>query len=199
VAHFDCLGDLGDPVGAARHVRRALNADGTWLIVEPQAGDRLEDNFNPVGRLSYGASTLICTPHALSEGNESALGGMLEPLLDIAVASAGTRTARKVGLLVVDCKSTGPEAMSQLADHVRTVCANRPVVRFAETQLAVLLIGMDEAKGRTEALDLVTAAHATGLTVSSGYASLAAGELAAQLIAAAEADLASAGPNTLIG
>ena len=75
VAHFDCLHDLGDPLGAAQRVRSALNPDGTWLIVEPQARDRLEDNLNPIGRLFYGASTLICTPHALSEGNESALGG----------------------------------------------------------------------------------------------------------------------------
>jgi SAM-dependent methyltransferase len=74
VAHFDCLHDLGDPLSAARRVRSVLNPDGTWLIVEPQARDRLEDNFNPIGRLSYGASTLICTPHALSEGGESVLG-----------------------------------------------------------------------------------------------------------------------------
>jgi SAM-dependent methyltransferase len=75
VAHFDCLHDLGDPLRAAQRVRNALGPDGRWLIVEPRASDRLEENFNPIGRLSYGASTLICTPHALSEGNGSALGG----------------------------------------------------------------------------------------------------------------------------
>jgi SAM-dependent methyltransferase len=75
VAHFDCLHDLGDPLGAASRVRSALDTDGTWLIVEPHAGDRLEDNLNPIGRLFYGASTLICTPHAISEGSESGLGG----------------------------------------------------------------------------------------------------------------------------
>jgi SAM-dependent methyltransferase len=74
VSHFDCLHDLGDPLGAASRVRSALDPDGTWLIVEPQARDRLEDNLNPMGRLFYGASTLICTPHALSEGSGSALG-----------------------------------------------------------------------------------------------------------------------------
>ena len=74
VAHFDCLHDLGDPLGAAQRVRSALKPDGTWLIVEPQAGDRLEDNLNPIGRLFYGGSTLICTPHAMSEGGEPALG-----------------------------------------------------------------------------------------------------------------------------
>jgi SAM-dependent methyltransferase len=75
VAHFDSLHDLGDPLGAASRVRSALEPDGTWLIVEPHAGDRLEDNLNPIGRLFYGASTLICTPHALSEGSQSGLGG----------------------------------------------------------------------------------------------------------------------------
>ncbi|MDQ6793725.1 MAG: methyltransferase domain-containing protein [Chloroflexota bacterium] len=74
VAHFDCLHDLGDPLSAAQRVRAALNPDGTWLIVEPQARDRLEDNLNPIGRLFYGASTLVCTPHALSEGGDPALG-----------------------------------------------------------------------------------------------------------------------------
>jgi SAM-dependent methyltransferase len=75
VAHFDSLHDLGDPLGAALRVRTALDPDGTWLIVEPQARDRLQDNLNPIGRLFYGASTLICTPHALSESSGSALGG----------------------------------------------------------------------------------------------------------------------------
>ncbi|MEO6246652.1 MAG: class I SAM-dependent methyltransferase, partial [Opitutaceae bacterium] len=61
VAFFDCLHDMGDPVGAAKHVRSSLKPDGTWLIVEPAAGDRIEDNLNPVGRVFYAASTMICT------------------------------------------------------------------------------------------------------------------------------------------
>ena len=64
---FDCLHDMGDPVGAARHVREALAADGTWMIVEPTAGDQVEDNLNPVGRAYYGFSTLLCTPASLSQ------------------------------------------------------------------------------------------------------------------------------------
>jgi SAM-dependent methyltransferase len=59
VTMFDCLHDMGDPVGAARHVREVLAADGTWLLVEPYAGDAVEDNLNPVGRVYYGASTLV--------------------------------------------------------------------------------------------------------------------------------------------
>ena len=67
IAIFDALHDMGDPVGAARHIRSKLAADGSWLLVEPFANDALEDNFNPVGRLFYSASTLICTPASLSQ------------------------------------------------------------------------------------------------------------------------------------
>src|SRR4029078_340033 len=66
VAHFDCLHDMEDPGAAARHTRAALGEDGTWLIVEPFAGDRPEDNHNVVGRVFYSASTMICVPHSLS-------------------------------------------------------------------------------------------------------------------------------------
>jgi ubiquinone/menaquinone biosynthesis C-methylase UbiE len=62
VAVFDCLHDMGDPVGAAEHVRQSLKPEGTWMIVEPFAHDRLEQNINPVGRVYYSASTFICTP-----------------------------------------------------------------------------------------------------------------------------------------
>ncbi len=74
VTMFDCLHDMGDPVGAARHVRSTLKPDGTWMVVEPNAGDRLEDNFNPVGRAYYGFSTLLCTPASLSQEVGLALG-----------------------------------------------------------------------------------------------------------------------------
>lgn len=67
VCVFDCLHDMGDPVGAAQHVRDSLHADGTWMIVEPFANDRLEDNLNPVGRVFYSASTFICTPASRSQ------------------------------------------------------------------------------------------------------------------------------------
>lgn len=67
VATFDCLHDMGDPVGAARHIRESLAPDGTWLIVEPFANDNLADNLNPVGKLYYAASTMVCTPASLSQ------------------------------------------------------------------------------------------------------------------------------------
>ncbi len=67
VTFFDCLHDMGDPVGAAAHVRKALKDDGTWMIVEPFANDATADNHNPVGRVYYSASTLICTPASRSQ------------------------------------------------------------------------------------------------------------------------------------
>ncbi|MDI7863138.1 class I SAM-dependent methyltransferase [Rhizobiaceae bacterium n13] len=87
VAMFDCLHDMGDPVGAGQHVRETLAADGTWLIVEPFAHDCLKDNLNPVGRVYYGASTMICTPASLSQEVGLGLG-----------AQAGEMKLRKVVL-----------------------------------------------------------------------------------------------------
>ena len=96
VTTFDCLHDMGDPVGAARHVREALAADGTWLIVEPFAGDRVEDNLNPVGRVFYAASTMICTPASLSQEVGLALGAQAGEarLRDVVTAAGFTRFRR---------------------------------------------------------------------------------------------------------
>ena len=71
---FDCLHDMGDPVGASRHILETLADDGTWMIVEPFANDRVEENLNPVGRVFYGASTVICTPASLDQEVGLALG-----------------------------------------------------------------------------------------------------------------------------
>ena len=79
VTMFDCLHDMGDPVGAGRHVREAIAADATWMIVEPAAGDALEDNLNPVGRAFYGFSTLLCTPASLAQEVGLALGTQAGP------------------------------------------------------------------------------------------------------------------------
>jgi SAM-dependent methyltransferase len=75
IAHFDCLHDMGDPNGAARHVRSALDADGSWMLVEPLASDRIEENLNPVGRVYYSASTMICVPASLADGGPRAALG----------------------------------------------------------------------------------------------------------------------------
>ncbi|MBV9252126.1 MAG: SAM-dependent methyltransferase, partial [Acetobacteraceae bacterium] len=93
---FDCLHDMGDPTGAARHVRQTLKPDGSWMIVEPAAGDRLEDNLNPVGRLYYAASTVICIPTSLDQPVGAALGAQAgSSKLSAVIAEGGFRTVRK--------------------------------------------------------------------------------------------------------
>ena len=79
VTMFDCLHDMGDPVGAARKVRSVIAPDGTWMVVEPVAGDRVEDNLTPVGRAYYGFSALLCTPASLSQPVGAALGTQAGP------------------------------------------------------------------------------------------------------------------------
>ncbi len=97
VTMFDCLHDMGDPLGAARQVRQALAPDGTWMIVEPMAGDRVEDNFNPVGRAYYGFSTLLCTPASLSQEVGLALGAQAgEARIREVVTAAGFGSFRRV-------------------------------------------------------------------------------------------------------
>ena len=96
VTFFDCLHDMGDPVGAARHVRSALNDAGTWMIVEPFANDRVEDNLNPVGRVYYAASTMICTPASLSQEVGLGLGAQAgEARLRAVVTSGGFSRFRR--------------------------------------------------------------------------------------------------------
>jgi SAM-dependent methyltransferase len=85
ICFFDCLHDMGDPVGAARWARQALKDDGTVMLVEPFAGDSLAENSTPVGRLYYAASTMVCTPNSLSQEVGLALG-----------AQAGQTRLRKV-------------------------------------------------------------------------------------------------------
>jgi 2-polyprenyl-3-methyl-5-hydroxy-6-metoxy-1,4-benzoquinol methylase len=96
VTFFDCLHDMGDPVGAAAHVRKSLKSDGTWMIVEPFAGDRIEENLHPIGRAFYGASTLLCTPASLSQEVGLALGAQAgEKRLREVVSAAGFTNFRR--------------------------------------------------------------------------------------------------------
>ena len=96
ITTFDALHDMGDPVGAARHIRGSLADTGTWMIVEPMAGDHVDDNFNPVGRAYYGFSTLLCTPASLSQEVGLALGTQAGPARIRQVVTEGgfTRFAR---------------------------------------------------------------------------------------------------------
>ena len=96
VCVFDALHDMGDPVGAARHVRESLTPDGTWLLVEPFAHDTLEQNLNPVGRIFYAASTTVCTPASKSQEVGLALGAQAGPKrLEAVCREAGFTRFRK--------------------------------------------------------------------------------------------------------
>jgi len=96
VCFFDCLHDMGDPVGAARHAATSLAADGMAMLVEPYAGDRVEDNLNAVGRLYYAASTTLCCAHSLSEEGGLALGAQAgEARLVDVLRSAGFSRVRR--------------------------------------------------------------------------------------------------------
>jgi len=96
VAFFDCLHDMGDPEGAARHVRETLAPNGAWMIVEPFAHDKLEDNLNPIGRVFYGASTMLCVPASLSQEVGTGLGAQAgEGRLAKILHSAGFTKVRR--------------------------------------------------------------------------------------------------------
>jgi len=96
VSTFDCLHDMGDPAGAARHIRQSLASDGTWLIVEPAAADDLAGNLNPVGRIYYNFSTFLCVPNALSQAGGYALGAQAgEAAIRRVVTEAGFTRFRR--------------------------------------------------------------------------------------------------------
>jgi hypothetical protein len=96
VTSFDCLHDMGDPVAVARAVRAALAPDGSWMIVEPRAGDTVAENLNPVGRAYYAFSTLRCTPSSLAQEGGLALGAQAgEARLREVLAAAGFTTVRR--------------------------------------------------------------------------------------------------------
>jgi len=96
VTFFDCLHDMGDPIGASAHVLESLKGDGVWMLVEPFAGDKLEDNLNPRGRAFYGASTLLCTPASLSQEVGLGLGAQAGEarLREVVTAGGFTRFRR---------------------------------------------------------------------------------------------------------
>jgi len=97
VTMFDCLHDMGDPLGAARRIRESLAPDGTWLIVEPAAGDTVESNLNPVGRVFYSFSTFLCVPNAISQDGGYALGAQAgEAAIRQVVTDAGFTRFRRV-------------------------------------------------------------------------------------------------------
>jgi hypothetical protein len=97
ITFFDCLHDLGDPVGALSSARSHLKDDGTILLVEPMAGDAVDDNLNPVGAAYYGLSTMLCTPNAMAQERETVLGAQAgEARLRDVVSRAGLSRFRRV-------------------------------------------------------------------------------------------------------
>ncbi len=110
VAFFDCLHDMGDPEGAAKHVKESMAPDGAWMIVEPFAHDKLEDNLNPIGRVYYAASTMLCTPASLSQEVGLALGaqageGRLSKILKAAGFSRVRRAAETPFNIVLEARA----------------------------------------------------------------------------------------------
>jgi ubiquinone/menaquinone biosynthesis C-methylase UbiE len=96
VTCFDCLHDMGDPVGASAHIKQSLKPDGTWMIVEPMAGDSLQQNLNPVGRLYYAGSTMICLPTSLSQEVGAGLGAQAgEKKLRETITAGGFKSVRR--------------------------------------------------------------------------------------------------------
>jgi ubiquinone/menaquinone biosynthesis C-methylase UbiE len=96
VACFDCLHDMGDPAGAAAHVHETLKSSGSWMVVEPMAGDDLADNLNPVGRVYYAFSTTVCVPNSRSQEVGMALGAQAgERRLAEVIRAGGFRTVRR--------------------------------------------------------------------------------------------------------
>jgi hypothetical protein len=96
VACFDALHDMGDPAAAASHIWSALAENGTWMIVEPSAGDSPEENFNPLGRIRYGFSTLVCTPGSLSQPGRAGLGTLAgEKRLSEVIRAGGFAQVRR--------------------------------------------------------------------------------------------------------
>lgn len=106
VACFDCLHDMGDPLGAARRIRQMLKPDGVFMLVEPFAGDSLTDNLNPVGRMYYSASTMICTPGSLAQEVGTGLGAQAGPkrlgevLTDAGFSSVRVATETPFNLII---------------------------------------------------------------------------------------------------
>ena len=105
VAFFDCLHDMGDPTGVAKHVHETIAPDGSWMIVEPYANAAVADNFNPIGRLFYNSSTMICVPNSLSQETGAALGAQAgeQAIHDVAVAAGfhGFRRATETPFNIV--------------------------------------------------------------------------------------------------
>jgi FixJ family two-component response regulator len=188
---------VASPIGEADVAAIRLVADRLTAALEivrerRVAGDQLRR-----------ARQQLREPQAFVDAETSAYcRPMLEPLLDVAIASAGSGTRKNLGMLLVACDDTGPGSVTQLAEQTSRVFTNRPIVRFANAELAVVIVGANEGAGPTQARDLVRQAQLAGIAVWCGYAAFTKGSSTADLIAAAEAALLYArrvGPGTVVG
>jgi FixJ family two-component response regulator/putative methionine-R-sulfoxide reductase with GAF domain len=191
------------PIGEQDYAAIRLVADRITVALEVARERKLTDE-----RLSTARKQLLRGDER--GGQDGVLDGetqtyrraMLEPLVEVAIATSGSMPDRCVGLLLVACATTGGDAANRLAAEVRSLFGTRPTVRFAETELAVLLVGLDELAARAEASELMARAHAADLGVWCSYAALGRGWGAVDLISAARTSLAFAervGAGTVIG
>ena len=189
------------PIGEADYAGIRLVADRLAAALEVARERRVADDRLSKARFQLRTMEQPSVQEGLIDGETVAYRRpMLEPLLEIAIASAGTDPGGKLGMLVVACEDAAPGAITQLAERTRAVCAGRPIVRFGATSLAVVVVATDEGAARSEARDLVALAGTDGLVAWGGYAALARDGGAVELIAAAEANLVVAqrmGPGTV--
>ena len=194
---------IADPIGEQDFAAIRIVADRLTAALAVTRERRLmqERVWRAREQLSDGEQS--AEQRALIDGETSAYSrAMLVPLLEVAIASAGTEPGRNLGMLLATCARMGPDSVTPLAAQAGTVWAGRPLVRFSKTELAVLLVATDEECARLQAADLVGNARDIGLDVRCGYAALAAGWGAGELITAAQAALAFAqrlGPGTVVG
>jgi hypothetical protein len=169
VAFFDCLHDMGDPGGVAMHVESAVRSDGTWMIVEPLAGDRIEDNLNPIGRIFYSASTQICVPASLSQEVGTALGAQAgETGLRELIMSGGFSRVRRATATPFCCK----RGLERGREATRMVMLSLPLLTWVIGAAVVVILSVvlravandAERLARSRARDSIPAEPANGNT-----------------------------------
>jgi hypothetical protein len=194
---------VATPVGEQDYSAIRLIADRLTAALEVTRERRLSDERLAKVRQQLLERDRPSDPEALVDSETMAYRrSLLEPLLEVAIATAGPEQRQNVGVLLVACADSGPGLVSRLSEMTRAAFAHHPCVRFAEAELAVLVAATDPATVRLKATDLIATAKASGLEVWCGHASLATDGSATQVLAAAEAALAFArriGPGTVIG
>ena len=194
---------VADPIGEQDFAAIRLVADRLTAALAVTRERRLMEERVWRARQQLSDGEQSAEQRALIDGETSASSrAMLVPLLEAAIASAGTEPGRDFGLLLVTCTQAGPDSMTLLAAQARTILAGRPLVRFSKTELAVLVGATDKASARIQASDLVTSARDIGLDLRCGYAAQASDWGAGELITAAQAALAFAqrlGPGAVVG